>query len=284
MDVDAIRDSCKGQSTTTSDQSRQKYAPIDTAHDFSTSSNFPTISCTPIAVQFQQQSTSRNELRPFQTSKKGHAATTSRPSRRRTGIRGTTKRPYSCDICGNAYAQRQGVTRHHREVHQVSMCIYCRNFRWGRPYQLRKHLKEQHPDVDPNTVLGGPMGSRRKVTHISKSSPKQRFSTVQVEHDRRGRDEPRLCPQAPLPSGVAEATLLFPPPVTSSLDYDPEPKPVEPMNTTQAYEDPRNLSLDVTYAGAAFSSTDEFFQQHDLETVSQSERTWWAHFYYRPRI
>jgi hypothetical protein len=191
-------------------------------------------------------------------------------------MRGASKRPYSCDICGKAYAQPQGVTRHHREAHQVSVCIYCGIFRWGRPYQLRKHLKEQHPNVDPDTVLGGPMGSRRKVTQVSKCSPQQRVSTL--EHDRRGRDELRLCPQAP-PPDVAEVTRLSLPHIMSSLDYDPQTKPVEPMNTTQAHEDPRDLLLDAMYTGAAVSSTDDFAQQaNDLETASQSERIWWAHF------
>jgi hypothetical protein len=268
---------------TSSDQSRHQCAPVDAAHNFSASSNFPTISRAPVAVQSQQQSVSRDERRRFQTLRNIHAATTSRSYRRRTGIRGAPKRSYSCDICGKAYAQPQGVTRHHREAHQVSVCPYCGNFRWGRPYQLRKHLKQQHPNVDPDTVLGGSIGSRRKVTQISKCSPQQRVSTL--EHERRGRDEPRLCPQAPLPCDVTEVTLLPPPHVMSSLDYGPQPKPVEPMNTAQAHENPRDLFLDATYTGAAVSSTDEFAQQaSDLKTASQSERTWWARFFYRPHI
>lgn len=74
------------------------------------------------------------------------------------------KRPYSCDICGKTYLQPQGVTRHYREVHQNTVCMYCGNFSWNRPYQLRKHLKERHPNVDPDSILGGQIGRRRKVT------------------------------------------------------------------------------------------------------------------------
>jgi hypothetical protein len=258
---------------TSSDQSRHQYAPVQTALDFSPPSNFPTISCAPTIVQSQQQSASRDEPQRFRTSRKDHYATTSRSSRRRTRMRGTPKRPYSCGICGNTYAQSQGVTRHHREAHQVSVCNYCGNFRWGRPYQLRKHLKEQHPNVNPDTVLGGPMGSRRKVTQISKYSSQQQVSTL--EHDRCGCDE---HPQAPLPSDVTEVTLLSPPPVMSSLDYDT----VEPMNTThwQAHEDPRGSLLDATYTGAMVSSTDKSFQEaNDLDTASQGElKIWWAPF------
>lgn len=274
--ADATRDPCNGHmSMNTPDQSRHQHAPVDTAvttHNFSASSNLPTTSHTPIPVQSQQQSASRDELRRFQTSRKGHAATTSRSYRRRTGIRGAPKRPYLCDICGKAYAQPQGVTRHHREAHQVSVCSYCGNFRWGRPYQLRKHLKEHHPNINPDSVLGGPIGSRRKVTQVSKCSPQQQVST------RRGCDEPRLCPQASHSPDVAEVTLLSPTPVMSPLDY-PQSKSVEPMYTTQAHEDPRDLSLDADYTCAAVPSTDEFVQQaNDWENASQSEQIWWADF------
>ena len=265
---------------TSSDQSHHQCALVDAVHSFSASSNFPTIPRAPIAVQSQQQSASRDE--PRRSQRKGQAATTLRSHRRRSGIRGGPKRPYSCDICGKAYAQRQGVTRHHREAHQFSVCPYCRKFRWGRPYQLRKHLTEQHPNVDSDAVLGGPIGSRRKVPQISKCSS-QRVSSP--EHDRRDRDEPRLCPQAPLLSDMTEAMLLSPPHVMSSLDYDSLSRPVEPMNTTQAHENPRDLFLDATYTGAAVSSTEEYTQQaNDLETASQSEEIWWAYFFYRPHI
>jgi hypothetical protein len=64
----------------------------------------------------------------------------------------------------------------------------------------------------------------------------------------------------------------------SPLVY-PQPKSVEPMYTTQAYEDPRDLSLDANYTCAAVSSTDEFVQKtNDWENAPQSERIWWAHF------
>lgn len=261
---------------TSSNQGHQ-YAPVDTVHDFSASSNFPTISHTPIPVQYQQQSASQYaELGRFQKSSKGHPATTSQSYRRKPGTRRAPKGPHSCDICGNTYAQPQGVTRHRREAHQVSVCTYCHKFRWGRPYQLRKHLKEQHPNVDPGTVLG-PIGSRRsKVTEIPKCSPRQRVSTL--EHDRRGRDEPSLCPPALVSSEMEEVTLLSPSSVMSSLDYDPQPKPVEPMNTTQGREDPHDSIFDVTYTAVV---SPEFFQQtDDLETDSQNERIWWAHFFH----
>jgi len=220
---------------TPSDQSHQ-LAPVDTAPNFLASSTVPTISCTPTALQFQQQSASQDKLQRSHLSGEGPTAT-SRSHPRRSGKRGTPKRPYPCDICGKSYAQPQGVTRHHREAHRASVCTYCGDFRWGRPYQFRKHIKERHPNIDPDTVLYGRTGSRPKVTMISKCSvPRQRVFPNH-EHDRRGRVESHLIPLAPPPSAVGEVTPLAPPPVMSSLDSDPQPQPPEPLNVTQTHED-----------------------------------------------
>ena len=142
-------------------------------------------------------------------------------------------------FCGKVYAQPQGVTRHHREAHQVSVCMYCGEFKWGRLYQFKKHLKAKHPNVD-HTMLGGPTGSRRKVTRIRKQSPRLRVSHSILEQDRGGRAEHGVYPLAPPPSAVPEVTPLSLP-AMSSLDYDPpRPEPVEP---TQTNEYPREFRI-----------------------------------------
>jgi hypothetical protein len=190
-----------------SNQYRQ-YAPasVDTRPNISASPTF---------------SSEKSEERP--------ATAPSRSYRRLAGIRGDSKGPYSCNICGKVYAQPQGVTRHHREAHQVSVCMYCGEFRWGRLYQFKKHLKAKHPNVD-HTMLGGPTGSRRKVTRIRKQSPRQRVSPSIPEHDQRGRAEHGVYPLASPPSAVPEITPLFML-AMSSLDYDPpQPKPVGLMS------------------------------------------------------
>ena len=63
------------------------------------------------------------------------------------------KRSYSCNICGSTYAQPQGLARHLREKSSFSSCLYC-GFKWCRLYQYRAHLKEHHPAVDPDVVVG----------------------------------------------------------------------------------------------------------------------------------
>ena len=57
--------------------------------------------------------------------------------------------PYSCGVCGDRFAQKQGARRHHREKHQPKQCPHCHAFKWGRPYLYKKHLKAKHPEIDP---------------------------------------------------------------------------------------------------------------------------------------
>jgi hypothetical protein len=220
--------------------------PVDTTRNPSVSSTFPRISCTPTGVQYPQYQAQR-----FQELEKRPIAAPSRSTS-----------PYSCDICGKAYAQPQGVRRHHREVHDVKICTYCGDFKWGRPYQFRKHLKKQHPSVDPDAVVGRPSESHRKVAMIPKHPPQQQVLPPIPEHDRQGRTEPRLRAPAQLPSAVAEL-LPFSQPFISSLDYHPQPEHAEPMNTTD---------LDATYAYvSSVSSTEEHAQRaNDSEIAFQN--------------
>ena len=117
---------------------------------------------------------------PSEKSEERPVTTSSRSFRRLAGTRGASKGPYSCNICGKMYAQPQGVTRHHREAHQVSVCMYCGEFNWGRLYQFKRHLKVKHPNVD-HMMLGGSTESRREVTRIRKQSPRQRVSPFILE-------------------------------------------------------------------------------------------------------
>ena len=70
---------------------------------------------------------------------------------------------YRCSICGLGYAQLQGLTRHLRETHEASFCIYCNDFKWGRPYRLREHIKKRHPGVDPSVALEEATKTRRRT-------------------------------------------------------------------------------------------------------------------------
>ncbi|KAH8995875.1 hypothetical protein EDB86DRAFT_3243564 [Lactarius hatsudake] len=60
---------------------------------------------------------------------------------------------YLCKICGEGFAQPQGVRRHHLEKHEPRLCPYCHTFKWARRYVFKKHLKEAHPEVDPEAAM-----------------------------------------------------------------------------------------------------------------------------------
>jgi hypothetical protein len=53
-------------------------------------------------------------------------------------------------------------------MHDVSsLCTYCGVFEWGRPYRLREHLEEEHPDVDVEAALEEAIRTRRRVTSLT---------------------------------------------------------------------------------------------------------------------
>lgn len=62
---------------------------------------------------------------------------------------------YSCNICGvtRTYTRRGDLMRHHYDVHDSPrVCLYC-DYQWARPNLYRDHLRNRHPDVDPNVDL-----------------------------------------------------------------------------------------------------------------------------------
>jgi hypothetical protein len=75
---------------------------------------------------------------------------------------------YRCSICGLDFKQKRGVTRHHRDVHEVSLCFHCSGFEWHRRHELKNHLEEQHPDIHVPAALAEATRYRRRATMIKK--------------------------------------------------------------------------------------------------------------------
>lgn len=183
--------------------------PQDQGHEFtrvhktldtSVPSALPGIPGTPTVVQKQQKSL-RNLPQQFQKMRKGRTATPSRSSRRQADVHDPPRRQHLCKICGKEYAQRQGLTRHHLAKHEASLCIYCREFKSGRPYLrlLREHLERQHPDVDPNAAVEVVKRNGRRATYLARGPA---VSPPTPEHDRRIRTEFLLHPPIPSPPAV----------------------------------------------------------------------------------
>jgi len=112
----------------------------------------PEISHVPAAMPHQARRASRGQFRQFRKPGKEPAAPSLRSSSQPTSVREAPKGPHLCNICGKLFSQRQGLGRHRREKHDAKLCKHCGDFKWARPYLLRKHLKEKHPDIDPKAV------------------------------------------------------------------------------------------------------------------------------------
>ena len=109
------------------------------------------ISYSPAAMPYQEQRASWGQSQQIGKPGKESAAPSSRQP---TNTHESPKGPYLCNVCGKPFSQRQGLGRHRREKHDAKLCKHCGDFKWARPYLLRKHLKEKHPDIiDPNAAL-----------------------------------------------------------------------------------------------------------------------------------
>ena len=190
--------------------------------DFSVPSTFCSVSHAP---PYREQGESRDRLKQcFKTGKSlAVVSESSRSSRRLGGRRGVRQGRYWCSICKLNYAQQQGLTRHHRDAHEVSLCTYCSEFEWHRRHQLKKHLEEQHTNVDISVALSEATKSRRKATKIKTSLRRQRASPA-IEHDRHGCVEPP--PRRLMPAAVAKNTPISLPNM-SFMDNDPQPDSAE---------------------------------------------------------
>jgi len=145
-------------------QGYYQYASPDTTANISVSSPLPDFPHTPGIGQYQGQGSPEASHQESEKKGKRRVVVSPRSSQRPTGIHGARKGPHSCDVCSKSYSQPQGIKRHQRETHYVSLCVYCRDFRWGRRYLLRKHLEKKHPNVDVDAALNEATSARRGET------------------------------------------------------------------------------------------------------------------------
>jgi len=136
----------------------------DTTINISVSSPLPDLPRMPGIGPSRGQSVPEDNHQESQKTGKRRAVVSSRSFQQPTDMHGTRKSPHSCDVCGKGYSQPQGLKRHQRETHYVSLCMYCRDYRWGRRYRLRKHLEKKHPNVDVDAALNEATGARRGGT------------------------------------------------------------------------------------------------------------------------
>ncbi|KAF8471583.1 hypothetical protein DFH94DRAFT_768308 [Russula ochroleuca] len=233
-----------------------RYTHTHTTSDFSVPSTLQSVSRASTIVPYQEQRASRGQLEQLYKTRKVPVAASSRSSRRPGGNRGALQGKYVCSTCGRRYAQQSGVTRHHRDVHEVSFCMHCRNFKWHRHHQLKEHLARQHPDVDLLVALGEATRSRRKATMTSNRIRRHRAHLHATEHARWGSIESR-------------PGRSMPPPARAKI------------TSVSNLEDARKLELqNAVYAHTAFPSikehaplaTDLGMSARGVEICSQNKR------------
>jgi len=221
----------EGLSTNDPPVQRDKYICVNKIPDDLAPSPLPGITREPTSVQFQQGAP-HDQPQKFQKT----ATATLWSGRRPATIHGVPRRRYLCSICGKGYAQRQGVTRHQREVHKTNLCRHCRAFRWGRPYLLRVHLERRHPGIDPDVELEEVNRNSRRTTTSTTHLPREWVSPPALEHSRRDNVESQLRP----PTLSLSPVTNFPPVsphAFKDVDNDPQPELAEPTIMKSKRED-----------------------------------------------
>ncbi|KAF8496834.1 hypothetical protein F5888DRAFT_1634852 [Russula emetica] len=172
-------------------------------------------------------------LHRFQKTETDPAATLSwsYPSLRSDEKPGVSQSRYSCSICNLDYAQPQGLSRHQYEKHKARLCIYCREFAWGRPYLFRKHLVKRHPGIDPDAAIDEAARTRRGVTIRRRYPPLPQVPIPTPKCDSWDRAESQSRPNQLTSSPARPSTVTRLSPVfLPEMAYDSQSESTEPPN------------------------------------------------------
>lgn len=242
-----------------------------TSSDVSAPSALPVISCGQTVVQDKER---RVPKRPHRFQK------TLGPAEKP----GVSRGGYSCSICNLDYTQSQGLARHEREKHRARLCIYCREFAWGRPYLFRKHLVKRHPGIDPDAAIDKAARTRRGVTIERRFPPLPQVPIPTPKCDSWGRPESQSClsqlASSPVrPSAVTGLSPVFLPEMT----YDSQSESTEPANKEMHRQEDafssELLNANDECAGSAASPPRAPTGEHaeaatNLDTSARSRQMW----------
>jgi hypothetical protein len=270
VDVDTSRNWLQECMTTNDPDRNHQYPPVYMTFSSSVPSTLGT-SNAPTFEQNQAQSAFLDQTPHFEKRGNDGGGASSRSFRLPARLRGVPKGPNSCNICGKVYAQSQGVTRHLRETHRASICAYCGDFEWGRPYRFKEHLKKQHPEVDPDAALDEAARIYRRPTTIRRHSQRQQwFLAPTPEYDRRSRHAEfksnfKMRPLTPGPLAEVKVTPVTPS-ITSSASYDTQPKTA--VSTMKGRSEPKDsYQLRLLDAASAHSSSSSHARKGNRQTA-----------------
>lgn len=144
---------------------------------------------------------------------------------------------FRCSVCGLDFAQKRGVTRHYRDVHEVSLCLHCSGFKWHRRHELQGHLEEEHPDVHVPAALADATRYRRRATMSKNRRQEQQYYQW-------GLNEPLPQPLTPPLPPAPEVTHVSSP-AMSCVTYDPPPELIITNVTRRQDRAPPRNAVDV---------------------------------------
>jgi hypothetical protein len=222
-----------------------------TSSNFSAPSTLPVISFGQTVVRDKER---RKPKRPhrFQKTETDPTVALSRPSPSlRPGEKpGVSQGRYSCSICNLDYAQPQGLTRHQYEKHKARLCIYCREFAWGRLYLFRKHLLKRHPGIDPDAAVDEAARARRGSAIRRRYPPLPQVPIPTPKCNGWDRAESRSHLSQPTSSPARPSTVTRLSPVfLPEIAYDSQSESIEPaLKAMHGEEDalPSELLNDVS--------------------------------------
>jgi hypothetical protein len=111
------------------------------------------------------------------------------------------------------------------------LCIYCREFTWGRPYLFRKHLVKRHPGIDPDAAIDEAARARRSATIRRGYLPLLQVPIPAPKRDSWGRAKPQshlsqLTSFSARPAAVTRLSPVFLP----EMAYDSQSASTELAN------------------------------------------------------
>jgi len=132
---------------------------------------------------------------------------------------------------GPCSSSTQGLSRHQYEKHKARLCIYCREFAWGRPYLFRKHLVKRHPGIDPDAAIDEAARTRRGVTIRRRYPPLPQVPIPTPKCDSWDRAESQSRPNQLTSSPARPSTVTRLSPVfLPEMAYDSQSESTEPPN------------------------------------------------------
>ena len=209
----------------------EQYTRIHTASNPSAPSIPQGISSKPTVLRYLGDSASSDRS---QKSRKSRSVPEKASSQSRSlataGIGGTLGQgPYPCDICGKRYAQRQGVRRHFRAIHDhLNSCLYC-DFTWSRPYLYKAHLKTKHRNVVSDMTQNEATSTSHRVVNTTSSPQRQSVLTHTPEHGQQCGTETWRCPLTLPPSATVEIAPASLPAIHHVDHYSQPIKSAEPI-------------------------------------------------------